>query len=85
MNNYNLPWWFWGAWRLSSFLWSWRCNTCLLYTSRLPSTAAASNEQLQSSLVVLGGLAAFLVFVVMAVQYLSLIHISTPQYGSSEQ
>jgi len=41
--------------------------------SRLPSTAAASNEQLQSSLVVLGGLAAFLVFVVMAVQYNSLI------------
>ncbi|AGF52251.1 cation or drug efflux system protein [Synechocystis sp. PCC 6803] len=41
--------------------------------SRLPSTAAASNEQLQSSLVILGGLAAFLVFVVMAVQYNSLL------------
>ncbi len=41
--------------------------------SLLPSTAAASNSQLQSSLVILGGLAAFLVFVVMAVQYNSLL------------
>ncbi|MBD1823110.1 efflux RND transporter permease subunit [Cyanobacteria bacterium FACHB-DQ100] len=41
--------------------------------SRLPSSAAASNQQLQSALPVLGGLAAFLVFVVMAVQYNSLI------------
>ncbi|MEA5601497.1 efflux RND transporter permease subunit [Nostoc sp. UHCC 0252] len=39
----------------------------------LPSAAAESNQQLQSSLQVLGGLAAFLVFVVMAVQYNSLI------------
>ncbi|WP_017303177.1 efflux RND transporter permease subunit [Spirulina subsalsa] len=39
----------------------------------LPSFAAASNRQLQSSLLVLGGLAVFLVFVVMAVQYNSLI------------
>jgi len=39
----------------------------------LPSTAAASNRQLQSALLLLGGLAAFLVFVVMAVQYNSLI------------
>ncbi len=39
----------------------------------LPSYAAASNQQLQASLRVLGGLAAFLVFVVMAVQYNSLI------------
>ncbi|MGJ5628865.1 efflux RND transporter permease subunit [Nostoc sp. CALU 1950] len=41
--------------------------------SRLPSSAAESNRQLQSSLQLLGGLAAFLVFVVMAVQYNSLI------------
>ncbi len=41
--------------------------------SFLPSAAAESSRQLQSSLVVLGGLAAFLVFVVMAVQYNSLI------------
>ncbi len=39
----------------------------------LPSIAQASNDQLQSTLPVLGGLAAFLVFVVMAVQYNSLI------------
>jgi len=39
----------------------------------LPSSAAESNQQLQSSLQLLGGLAAFLVFVVMAVQYNSLI------------
>lgn len=39
----------------------------------LPSIAATSNEQLQSTLPILGGLAAFLVFVVMAVQYNSLI------------
>jgi multidrug efflux pump subunit AcrB len=41
--------------------------------SRLPSAAAQSNQEIQSSFVVLGGLAAFLVFVVMAVQYNSLI------------
>jgi CzcA family heavy metal efflux pump len=41
--------------------------------SRLPSAAAQSNQELQSSLQLLGGLAAFLVFVVMAVQYNSLI------------
>ncbi|MBD1913189.1 MULTISPECIES: efflux RND transporter permease subunit [unclassified Leptolyngbya] len=41
--------------------------------SLLPSTAAQSNQQLQSSLPILGGLAAFLVFVVMAVQYNSLV------------
>lgn len=41
--------------------------------SRLPSSAAESNQQLQDALPVLGGLAAFLVFVVMAVQYNSLI------------
>ncbi len=39
----------------------------------LPSIAAESNKQLQASLPVLGSLAAFLVFVVMAVQYNSLI------------
>jgi multidrug efflux pump subunit AcrB len=39
----------------------------------LPSSSAASNQQLQASLVLLGGLAIFLVFVVMAVQYNSLI------------
>ncbi|MFN6515324.1 MAG: efflux RND transporter permease subunit [Nostoc sp. CreGUA01] len=41
--------------------------------SILPSSAAESNQQLQSSLQLLGGLASFLVFVVMAVQYNSLI------------
>ena len=39
----------------------------------LPSSAAESNQQLQNSLKLLGGLAAFLVFVVMAVQYNSLV------------
>lgn len=39
----------------------------------LPSSAAESNRQIQSSLPILGGLAVFLVFVVMAVQYNSLI------------
>ncbi|MEM6753149.1 MAG: efflux RND transporter permease subunit [Cyanobacteria bacterium P01_C01_bin.38] len=39
----------------------------------LPSYSAESNQQLQNSLWLLGGLAAFLVFVVMAVQYNSLI------------
>ncbi len=39
----------------------------------LPSSAVESNRQLQGSLKVLSGLAAFLVFVVMAVQYNSLI------------
>ena len=41
--------------------------------SRLPSAAAQSNQVIQSTLPRLGGLAAFLVFVVMAVQYNSLI------------
>ncbi|MBW4686698.1 MAG: efflux RND transporter permease subunit [Komarekiella atlantica HA4396-MV6] len=41
--------------------------------SILPSSAAESNQQLQGSLQLLGALAAFLVFVVMAVQYNSLI------------
>jgi multidrug efflux pump subunit AcrB len=41
--------------------------------SLLPSAAAQSNRQIQGTLPVLGGLAAFLVFVVMAVQYNSLI------------
>ena len=41
--------------------------------SVLPSSATETNRQLQDSLKVLGGLAAFLVFVVMAVQYNSLI------------
>lgn len=41
--------------------------------SILPSSAAASNQELQNSLKLLGGLASFLVFVVMAVQYNSLI------------
>lgn len=41
--------------------------------SLLPSSAAQSNQQLQDSLPILGGLAAFLVFVVMAVQYNSLV------------
>ncbi|MDX1978085.1 MAG: efflux RND transporter permease subunit [Pseudanabaenaceae cyanobacterium bins.68] len=39
----------------------------------LPSTAGASNQQLQDALKTLGGLACFLVFVVMAVQYNSLL------------
>ncbi|MFM7426046.1 MAG: efflux RND transporter permease subunit [Elainella sp.] len=39
----------------------------------LPSASAETNRQIRSSLVTLGGLAAFLVFVVMAVQYNSLI------------
>jgi len=39
----------------------------------LPSYAGQTNKELQSALGVLGGLAAFLVFVVMAVQYNSLI------------
>jgi multidrug efflux pump subunit AcrB len=41
--------------------------------SRLPSAAAQSNQDIQAALPLLGGLAAFLVFVVMAVQYNSLI------------
>ncbi|MDJ0632884.1 MAG: efflux RND transporter permease subunit [Xenococcaceae cyanobacterium MO_188.B29] len=41
--------------------------------SFLPSYAATSNQQIQNSLGTLGGLAVFLVFVVMAVQYNSLI------------
>jgi multidrug efflux pump subunit AcrB len=41
--------------------------------SRLPSFSAQSTQEIQSSLRVLGGLATFLVFVVMAVQYNSLI------------
>ncbi|MEL6929542.1 MAG: efflux RND transporter permease subunit [Cyanobacteria bacterium J06600_6] len=41
--------------------------------SRLLSAAAESNREIQSSFTVLAGLAAFLVFVVMAVQYNSLI------------
>ncbi|NET69593.1 MAG: efflux RND transporter permease subunit [Sphaerospermopsis sp. SIO1G2] len=41
--------------------------------SVLPSTTAESNQQIQQSLKILGGLAIFLVFVVMAVQYNSLI------------
>lgn len=41
--------------------------------ARLPSAAAATNRQIQASLLLLGGMAAFLVFVVMAVQYNSLI------------
>ncbi|MEM7554922.1 MAG: efflux RND transporter permease subunit [Cyanobacteria bacterium P01_A01_bin.84] len=39
----------------------------------LPGSTATANEQLQNSLSLLSGLAAFLVFVVMAVQYNSLI------------
>jgi len=39
----------------------------------LPSSIAQTNQQLQNSLKILGSLAAFLVFVVMAVQYNSLI------------
>jgi len=41
--------------------------------SILPSAAQAANQQLQDSLKVLGGLATFLIFVVIAVQYNSLI------------
>jgi multidrug efflux pump subunit AcrB len=41
--------------------------------SVLPSATQETNRQLQNSLKILGGLAAFLVFVVMAVQYNSLI------------
>jgi len=41
--------------------------------SRLPSSAARSNAELQGSIVTLGALAVFLVFIVMAVQYDSLI------------
>lgn len=39
----------------------------------LPSTAAESNRELQQSVILLGALAIFLVFIVMAVQYDSLI------------
>ncbi|MGB3266177.1 MAG: efflux RND transporter permease subunit [Microcoleus sp.] len=39
----------------------------------IPSAAAETNRELQTSLKILGGLAAFLVFVVMAVQYNSLV------------
>ncbi len=41
--------------------------------SVLPSATAESNRQIQQSLQVLGGLSIFLVFVVMAVQYNSLV------------
>ncbi|WP_413171601.1 efflux RND transporter permease subunit [Anabaena azotica] len=41
--------------------------------SLLPSATVESNQQLQQSLQLLGGLAIFLVFVVMAVQYNSLV------------
>ncbi|NJM21084.1 MAG: efflux RND transporter permease subunit [Richelia sp. SM1_7_0] len=41
--------------------------------SVLPSSASEANQELQNSLRLLGGLAAFLVFVVMAVQYNSLV------------
>ncbi|ANV83447.1 cation transporter [Picosynechococcus sp. PCC 7003] len=41
--------------------------------SLLPSSAAETNRQIQLALQLLGGMAAFLVFVVMAVQYNSLI------------
>ena len=41
--------------------------------SLLPSATAESNQELQKSIQLLGGLAIFLVFVVMAVQYNSLI------------
>ena len=41
--------------------------------SRLPSATAQSNQEIQSAFAILGGLAAFLVFVVMAVQYNSLV------------
>ncbi|MGD1919489.1 MAG: efflux RND transporter permease subunit, partial [Pleurocapsa sp.] len=39
----------------------------------LPSYAEASNQEIQNSLQIMGGLAVFLVFVVMAIQYNSLI------------
>ncbi|MGQ4646999.1 efflux RND transporter permease subunit [Lyngbya aestuarii] len=41
--------------------------------SIVPSSTSETNQQLQDSLKILGGLAAFLVFVVMAVQYNSLV------------
>lgn len=41
--------------------------------SILPSSASETNRQLQDALKLLGGLAAFLVFIVMAVQYNSII------------
>ncbi|CEJ46010.1 Acriflavin resistance protein [Umezakia ovalisporum] len=41
--------------------------------SVLPSATATSNQEIQNSLKLLGGLASFLVFIVMAVQYNSLI------------
>ncbi|MEL6496393.1 MAG: efflux RND transporter permease subunit [Cyanobacteria bacterium J06623_7] len=41
--------------------------------TRLPSAAAQSNREIQTSFKILGGLATFLVFVVMAVQYNSLV------------
>lgn len=41
--------------------------------SLLPSSSAQATQELQSALKILGGLAAFLVFVVMAVQYNSLV------------
>jgi multidrug efflux pump subunit AcrB len=41
--------------------------------TRLPSAAAETNSQIQSALKLLGALAAFLVFTVMAVQYNSLL------------
>ena len=41
--------------------------------SILPSSASETSRELQQSLIMLGGLAAFLVFVVMAVQYNSLV------------
>ncbi len=41
--------------------------------TRLPSEALATNQELRNNLLLLGSLAAFLVFVVMAVQYNSLI------------
>ncbi|MBE9115772.1 efflux RND transporter permease subunit [Lusitaniella coriacea LEGE 07157] len=41
--------------------------------SLIPSSAQETNQKLQNSLKLLGGLAAFLVFIVMAVQYNSLI------------
>lgn len=39
----------------------------------LPSYAEASNQEIQNSLKIMGGLAVFLVFVVMAIQYNSLV------------
>jgi multidrug efflux pump subunit AcrB len=41
--------------------------------SQLPSASAQSAQEVRSSLILLGGLASFLVFVVMAVQYNSLV------------